>query len=69
MWNRLRPEQTVTDILKQTKKEFSPPSMVSCDIQQLIGAMSKNQKMTVLDLQGDMGFTNLSKALYALRYG
>lgn len=31
--------------------------------------MSQNQSMTVLDLQGDMGFSKLSKVLYTLRYG
>ena len=43
--------------------------MIPCDVQQLISAMSKNQKMTVLDLHGDMGFNSLEKVLYTLRYG
>ena len=59
MWNRLHPEQLVNDIVKQVKKEFAPPSMIPCDVQQLISAMSKSQKMTILDLQGDMGFSSL----------
>ena len=56
MWNRLHPEQIVNDIIKQANKEFTPPSMIPCDVQQLITAMSKSKKMTILDLQGDMGF-------------
>lgn len=31
--------------------------------------MSQNHKMTILDLQGDMGFGMLEKVLYTLRYG
>lgn len=55
--------------MKQTQKEFEPPSSVSCDIQQIITFMSQMQKLTVLDLQGDMGFNQLSKILYTLRFG
>lgn len=69
MWNRLHPEQIVSNIMKQAKREFAPPSMVPCDVQQLISAMSKQQKMTILDLTGDMGFGNLDRSLYTLRYG
>ena len=69
MWNRLHPENNINDIIKQGKKEFAPPSMIPCDVQQLITAMSKSQKMTVLDLQGDMGFNSLEKMLYILRFG
>ena len=43
--------------------------MIPCDVQQLITAMSKNQKMTILDLHGDMGFNSLERALYTLRFG
>ena len=69
MWNRLHPEQNINDIIKQAKKEFAPPSMIPCDVQQLIAAMSKNQKMTILDFHGDMGFNSLEKMLYTLRFG
>jgi len=31
--------------------------------------MSTNHRLTILDLQGDMGLNNLEKALYTLRYG
>jgi hypothetical protein len=69
MWNRLHPELLVNDILKQAKREYAPPSMVPCDVQQLITAMSRNHKLTILDLHGDMGLLHLEKTLYALRYG
>jgi hypothetical protein len=69
MWNRLHPEDYISEIMKQTQKEFEPPSSVSCDIQQIITFMSQMQKLTVLDLQGDMGFSQLSKILYTLRFG
>lgn len=69
MWNRLRPNEIVGQIGKQVKKEFEPPSFIPCDIQQLISAMSKNHKMTILDLYGEMGFAKLQKILYTLRFG
>jgi hypothetical protein len=31
--------------------------------------MSNSQSMVVLDLQGDMGFSQLAKVLYTLRFG
>lgn len=31
--------------------------------------MSQAQSMVILDLQGDMGFTQLSNILYTLRFG
>lgn len=43
--------------------------MIPCDVQQLITAMSANHRLTILDLHGDMGFSNLEKSLYTLRYG
>ncbi len=69
MWNRLKPEGFITDIQRQVRKELQPPSIVPCDYQKIVNYMSQNQSMKVLDLQGDMGFSKLSKILYTLRYG
>lgn len=69
MWNRLHPHLLIGDIVKQGKKEFETPSLVPCDVQQLITTLSKNHKMTILDLHGDMSFNQLEKVLYTLRYG
>ena len=69
MWNRLNPVQIIQDIHKQTKKELAPPSLLPCNLQQLIASINQQHKMTVLDLHGDMGFSQLEKALYILRFG
>lgn len=69
MWIRLRPEDCVTEIQKQVRRELEPPSLVPCDAQRVINFMSQLQAMVVLDLQGDLGFTQLGKVLYTLRFG
>jgi hypothetical protein len=69
MWNRLKPYVCVNEIAKQACKEFEEPSSVPCDIQQIIGELSHKKKMRVLDLQGDMGISNLTKLLKVLRFG
>ena len=69
MWNRLRPEDPISDLLRHAKRHLEPPSYVPCDIQKIISIMSQSQSMVVLDLQGDMGFSQLAKLLYTLRFG
>lgn len=69
MWNRLHPEEYIAEIQRQSKKQLEPPSLVPCDAQRVVNFMSQMQSMVVLDLQGDMGFAQLGKVLYTLRFG
>jgi hypothetical protein len=69
MWNRLRPEELVADIGQQARRELEVPSFVPMDVQQLIKTMGQSQRMTVLDLHGDMGFGQLERVLNTLRFG
>lgn len=69
MWNKLKPEESIASIAKKTQKDFEIPTSSFCDVQQIIALVDKSQKLTVLDLQGDLGLLALSKLIYKLRYG
>jgi hypothetical protein len=50
-------------------RELEPPSLRPCDVQRVVNFMGQLQSLVVLDLQGDMGFAQLGKVLYTLRFG
>lgn len=64
MWNRLKPEDQVTDILKIAGKRLPAPKFTPCDLKAILDLVSTGKKRGAIDkVTADVGLRDLVQTL------
>jgi len=69
MWNKLRPQELVSEIINNEKPDWAEPQSQKINILDFIKNLTESKNLQLLELSGDIGLNRVIKAFQILRFG